>query len=86
MTADKSWLPNDSSSGRGAQRDMLLGPFFSVSGLMEDSAEVKRHYMSGEVDHQSLATMLQQRLSICRVRGNNHIMIVIEKNLYLLAA
>lgn len=52
-----------------AQRAMFLGPFFAVSGLMEDSAEVKSHFIatSGEADYRTLATTLQQRLSICRV-------------------
>ena len=71
MTSNEHWLPEEAWSGRVAQREMLLGPFFAVSGLMEDSAEVKRDYTeaAGEGDYTNLATTLQQRLSICRVSG-----------------
>ncbi len=76
LVKDSSWLPDDSCSGRLAQGDMLLGPLFAVSGLVEDSAAVKSNYMGdgdgGDgVDYQGLATTIQQRLSICRV-GNRH--------------
>lgn len=70
MTSAEHWLPKEAWSGRVAQREMLLGPFFAVSGLMEDSAEVKQEYVgaSGETEYTNLANTLQQRLSICRVR------------------
>lgn len=70
LATDSRWLPEEAWSGRVAQRDMLLGPFFAVSGLLEDSAEVKRHYVAAEEgEYRVLAGTLQQRLSICRVRG-----------------
>lgn len=71
--SDAEWLPGEVRSGRAAQRDMLLGPFFAVSGLLEDSADVKQHYLGAtdEAEFRTLAATLQHRLAICRV-GSAH--------------
>lgn len=74
MTESENWLPQDSWSGHRAQRDLVLGPFFAVSGLIEDSDVLQNYYFKGppgahEDDYGDIAVTLQQRLGVCRVRG-----------------
>ena len=73
LTSDKKWLPG-SMSGRKAMYETLLGPFFSLSGLVDDSSTVKAHYYQEGLEQREAdvtASTIQQRLSICSVCFSN---------------
>ena len=49
--------------------ELLLGPFFAVTCLIEDSPIFKKYYFGGsEIQEDYSSAVLQQRLGVCRVR------------------
>ena len=78
LVSDRSWLPGAGTSGglTAAAGDTLLGPFLALSGDATESAKVKEQYLKMHSDDEleALGSTIQQRLSICRVRGHVSIM------------
>jgi ubiquitin conjugation factor E4 B len=70
VTAHDKWMPREGSSGRRVEFQSFMGPFLSLSALIEDSTEVRDRYLSGEMNNtqeaQSLGTALIQSLTIAR--------------------
>ena len=76
LVTDSKWLPG-SMSGCKAMHETFLGPFLSLSGLVEDSTPVRNHYYHGNSESDSISGTIQQRLNICRVRLFNSYLSVI---------
>ena len=69
LTSDPLWLPRD--VGRAAQTQTLLGPFLSLSGLLQEwvGPTDKLHLLNSPEDElRALGETMQQKLGICRVR------------------
>ncbi len=70
LTESSDWSTVEGVNGRSAELELVLGPFFAVTCLVEDSPALKNYYMTGDPDRREnySSVVLQQRLSVCRVR------------------
>ena len=71
MTSDPMWLSPADEGSRAIQIQTLIGPFLSLSGLLQEwvGPTDKLHPMNTpEEELRSLTDSIQQKLGICRVR------------------
>jgi len=67
LTEDPAWTVSEGGNGRRAEWELMLGPFFAVTCLIEDSPALVEYYKSADKQTSYSGLMLQQRLSVCRV-------------------
>ena len=68
LTEDPAWTVSEGGNGRRSEWELILGPFYAVTCLIEDSPALLKYYKNAEKQSIYGGFMLQQRLSVCRVR------------------